>query len=182
MSRRQRAWNALKNITIVVSLFVNLILIIALLIIASQIGNIKAALNGVVGQLDTAFTSLGAAVVQDTIHIEQRVPVRFDLPINELPGTATTTEAVPLSIPATFSLGSFGQIHGTVSLALPANLRLPVRISMTVPVQNEIPVVFDQPVAIPLGQRGLGPVIDQLRGVTQPLLQMIQSLPDSITP
>ncbi|MGH2594239.1 MAG: hypothetical protein ACRDGG_12075, partial [Anaerolineae bacterium] len=66
MSRRQSLWNALKNITIIVSLFVNLILIIALVIIASQIGNIKAALNGVVGQLDTAFTSLGAAVVQDT--------------------------------------------------------------------------------------------------------------------
>ena len=182
MSRSQRAWNALKNVTIVISLFINLVLIVALLIVVSQIGNIKATLNGVVGQLDSAFASLGNAVVQDTIHIDQRVPVRFDLPINELPGTATTMEPVPLVIPATFSLGSFGHINGTVSLALPAELRLPVRISMTVPVQNEIPVVFDQPVAIPLGQRGLGPVIDQLRGVTQPLLQVIQTLPDAILP
>ncbi len=181
MSRRRRVWNAVKNITIIISLVVNLVLIVALLVIASQIGNIKATLNGVVGQLDTAFTSLGAAVVQDTIHIDQRVPVRFDLAVDQL-GTAVVTDPVPLVIPATFSLGAFGQINGTVSLALPRDLRLPVRINMVVPVNNEIPVVFDQPVAIPLGQRGLGPVINQLRGVTQPLLQVIQTLPDSIVP
>ncbi len=180
MSRSRRAWNAIRNITIVISLFVNLILIVVVLVLVSQIGAIKATLNGVLTQLDTAFSSLGAAVIQDNIHIDQRVPVRFDLPINELPGTATTTEPVPLVIPATFSLGGFGQINGTVSLALPAELRLPVRISMIVPVNNEIPVVFDQQVAIPLGQKGLGPVIDQLRGVTVPLLQLVDGIPDAI--
>ena len=182
MSRRQRTWNALKNIVIVMSLFVNLGLIVVLLILASQIGSIKATLNGVLGQLDTAFASLGTSVIKDTIHIEQNVPVRFDLPIADLPGTAVTTAPVPLVIPATFSLGSFGQINGTVSLALPANLSLPMRISMVVPVNNEIRVAFDQAVSIPLGARGLGPVINQLRGVTQPLMQTIQTLPDKIGP
>jgi hypothetical protein len=57
---------------------------------------------------------------------------------------------------------------------------LPVHIQMSVPVGTDIPVIFDQPVAIPLGERGLGPVIGQLRGVTLPLLQTIRSLPDSI--
>jgi len=180
MSIPQRTWNALKNVTIVMSLTVNIVLIAVILILVSQIGAIKSTLNGVLTQLDTAFSSLGAAVIQDTIHIDQRVPVRFDLPVSDLPGTATTTEPVPLVIPASFSLGSFGHINGTVSLALPTNLRLPIRISMVVPVNNEIPVVFDQPVAIPLGQKGLGPVINQLRGVTQPLIQLVHTLPDSI--
>jgi hypothetical protein len=180
VSISQRTWNALKNVTIVMSLAINIVLIVVVLILIGQIGAIKATLNGVLTQLDTAFASLGAAVVQDTIHIDQRVPVRFDLPVSDLPGTATTTEPVPLTIPASFSLGPYGQINGTVSLALPNNLRLPVRISMVVPVSNEIPVVFDQPVAIPLGQRGLGPVIDQLRGVTQPLIQLVDAIPDSI--
>ncbi len=180
MSRRQRAWNALRNLTIVVSLVVNIILISIVLILASQIGAIKATLSGVVGQLDAAFVSLGAATVQDTIHISQQVPVQFDLNIAELPGTAVTTAPVPLNIPASFSLGGFGQINGTVSLSLPAGLVLPMKISMVVPVNSQIPVVFDQPVSIPLGARGLGPVVDQLRGVTQPLMQTIQSLPDSI--
>jgi hypothetical protein len=49
-----------------------------------------------------------------------------------------------------------------------------------VPVNSEIPVIFDQSVVIPLGARGLAPVINQLRGVTQPLMQTIQTLPDSI--
>jgi len=182
MSRWQRVWNAVKNVTIVLSLIVNIVLIVVVLILISQIGNIKVTLNSILSQLDGAFSSLGAAVIEDTIHIDQRVPVRFDLPVNELPGTATTTEAVPLNIPATFSMGSTGQINGSVALALPPNLRLPVRITMVVPVSNEIPVTFDQKVSIPLGQRGLGPVIQQFRGVTQPLLQIVQSLPDGIVP
>ncbi|HLF28269.1 MAG TPA: hypothetical protein VJG32_18210 [Anaerolineae bacterium] len=179
MSRPHRAWNALKNITIILSLIVNIILIVVVLVLISQIGNIKATLNGVLTQLDTAFSSLGAAVIQDNIHIDQRVPVRFDLPVDQNI-VAMTTDAIPLSLPATFSLGSFGQINGTVYLALPPNLALPIHISMLVPVNNEIPVVFDQPVAIPLGERGLGPVIAQLRSVTQPLLQIVRQIPDSI--
>lgn len=172
-------WNALKNVTIVISLVVNIILISVVLILASQIGAIKSTLNGIVGQLDTAFVSLGNAVVKDTIHIEQSVPVQFELPIDQTV-TVMTTGAVPLNIPASFSLGSFGQINGTVSLSLPRDLALPIRIQMLVPVNSQIPVVFDQPVSIPLGARGLSPVINQLRGVTQPLMQTIQALPNSI--
>lgn len=178
MSRRS-VWEAVKNATIVVSLVVNLILIVALVVLAGQIGNIKSTLGSIVGKLDSGFVSLGSAVVQDTIHIDQRVPVRFDLTVDQA-GSAVINEAVPLNIPATFSLGAFGQIYGNVSLALPAGTRLPVQINMTVPVNNEIPVVFDQPVSIPLGQKGLGPVIEEFRSVTRPLMGMIQSLPDSI--
>lgn len=179
MSRSQRVWNALKNITVVISLIVNIILISIVLILASQIGAIKATLGGIVGQLDAAFVGLGSAVIQDTIHIDQRVPVKFDLPVDQNT-VAVTTDSVPLNMPASFSLGSFGQINGTVSLSLPRNLALPIRISMNVPVDSEIPVVFDQSVSIPLGAKGLGPVINQLRGVTQPLMQTIQALPNSI--
>jgi hypothetical protein len=176
MSRRQSVWNAIKNISIMMSLVVNIILIVVVVVLLTQLSNIKSTLQGVLNQLDTAFVSLGAAVIHDNIYIDQRVPVKFDLTVDQL-GTARITQAVPLSIPATFSLGSFGTINGTVSLALPAGTTLPVQINMTVPVDNEIPVTFAQAVAIPLGERGLGPVIGQLRGVTQPLLQLVQSIP-----
>ncbi|HEY4689820.1 MAG TPA: hypothetical protein VIK33_10940 [Anaerolineae bacterium] len=179
MSRRQRIWNAIKNIAIVLSLIINLTLIVVVLVLVSQIGAIKATLNSVLTQLDNAFASLGTAVIQDSIHIDQRVPVHFDLPISQ-DISAVTTAPIPLALPASFSLGAFGQINGTVSLALPPDLVLPIRIGMTVPVNTEIAVIFDQPVVIPLGQRGLGPVIDQLRSVTRPLLQIVRSLPDSI--
>jgi len=176
MSRRQSVWNAIKNMSIIMSLVVNVILIVVVVVLLSQLSNIKATLEGVFNQLDTAFVSLGAAVIHDNIYIDQRVPVQFDLTVDQT-GEALITQSVPLSIPATFSLGSFGTINGIVSLALPQGTTLPVRINLTVPVSSEIPVVFSQPVAIPLGERGLGPVIAQLRGVTQPLLQLIQSIP-----
>lgn len=178
MTRRQAMWNALKNITIVISLVVNTILIIALLVIVTQIGNIKATLYSVFNQLDTAFVSLGTANIQEIIRINQMVPVQFDLPIDQQ-GVAIILRDVPLTIPATFVLGgSGGTINGTVSLALPAGTSLPLRISMTVPVDNEIPVVFDQAISIPLGARGLGPTINELRAVTLPLLELISTLPD----
>lgn len=179
MSRLQRVWNAVRNVTVVISLVVNIVLISLVLILASQIGAIKATLSSVVGQLDAAFVALGDAVVEDNIHIDQRVPVSFALPIDQRI-QVVTTDAVPLSLPASFSLGSFGQINGTVSLALPRDLPLPIHIVMNVPVNSEIPVVFDQQVSIPLGARGLAPVIRQLRSVTQPLMQTIQALPNAI--
>jgi hypothetical protein len=82
------------------------------------------------------------------------VPVQFDLPLSQ--DTVVTTQApVPLNTHATFSLGQFGSINGMVSLQLPAGTRLPVHLDITVPVSNVIPVVFDQPVRIPLAEKGL---------------------------
>jgi len=179
MSISQRTWNALKNVTIVMSLAINIVLVAVVLILVSQIGAIKSTLNAVLLQLDQAFVALGAAEVRDSIHIDQGVPVSFDLPVDQNV-TVVTTAPVPLNIPASFSLGPFGQINGTVSLSLPQGLALPIRIGMVVPVQTEIAVTFDQPVTIPLGQRGLGPVIEQFRSVTQPLIQLVETLPDSI--
>ena len=179
MSRRRRFWEAFKTIAIILSFIVNIVLIIIVVALVSQLGAIKATLNGIVGQLDSGFVSLGSAVVRDTIHIDQQVPVQFDLAVDQS-GTATILQPVPLSMPATFSLGPFGTIYGTVSLSLHPGTMLPVQINMTVPVSNAIPVVFDQPVAIPLGERGLGPVIAEFRGVTVPLLETIQTLPDSV--
>ncbi len=61
----------------------------------------------------------GRSSITDTIKINQQVPVRFDLPLKQ--DTVVTTQSpVPISTQATFSLGQFGSINGTVSLQLPA--------------------------------------------------------------
>jgi hypothetical protein len=90
----------------------------------------------------------------------------------------TTQGPVPITTQATFSLGQFGSINGTVSLQLPPGTQLPVHLDLVVPVSNTIPVVFDQPIDIPLAEKGLGPVVAKLRAALAPLIDLVNRLPD----
>jgi hypothetical protein len=176
-SRPRKFWDAAKTITLIVSMIIDLILIVAVVILANQVGAIKTTLYTVLGQLDSAFADLGQVVITETIKINQQVPVRFDLPLKQ--DTVVTTQSpVPITTQATFSLGQFGSINGTVSLQLPAGTNLPVHLEITVPVSNTIPVVFDQPVRIPLAAKGLGNVVDKLRAALSPIIGVVQQLPD----
>ena len=173
----RRIWRAAVVLTLVTSMVINLILIVVVFVLLNQVGSIKLTLNSVLGQLDAAFEGLGQVVITDTIKISQQVPVQFDLPLNQ--DTVVTTQApVPINTQATFSLGQFGSINGLVSLQLPAGTRLPVHLEMTVPVSNAIPVVFDQPISIPLAEKGLGPVVAKLRAALAPIIDLVRQLPD----
>ena len=173
----RRFWRAAAVLTLITSMIINLILIVVVFVLVNQVGSIKRTLNSVLGQLDSAFEGLGQVVVRDTIKINQQVPVQFDLPLKQ-DTVVTTRSPVPINTQATFSLGQFGSINGVVSLQLPTGTTLPVRLEMTVPVSNSIPVVFDQPVTIPLADKGLGPVVAKLRAAVGPLIDLVQQLPD----
>jgi len=173
----RKIWRAAMGLTLLTSMVINLILIVVVVILVNQVGAIKMTLASVLGQLDSAFEGLGAASIHDTIKINQQVPVRFDLPLNQNT-TVTTQAAVPINTQATFSLGQFGSINGVVSLQLPAGTQLPVHLELMVPVSNTIPVVFDQPINIPLAERGLGPVVAKLRSALGPLIKLVGQLPE----
>lgn len=176
-SHKQKFWDAAKTLTLIVSMVINLILIVAVVILANQVGAIKMTLNSVLGQLDSAFEGLGAASIRDTIAISEQVPVRFDLLLSQ--DTLVVTQGpVPINTQATFSLGQFGSINGTVSLQLPTGTQLPVHLELTVPVSTSIPVVFDQPIDIPLAEKGLGPVVAKLRAALAPIIDLVDQLPD----
>jgi hypothetical protein len=173
----RKVWRAAVSFSLLVSMVINLILIVVVFVLVNQVGAIKMTLASVLGQLDSAFEGLGAASIQDTIKINQQVPVRFDLPLKQ-DTVVTTQAAVPINTQATFSLGQFGSINGVVSLQLPAGTQLPVHLELTVPVSNSIPVVFDQPINIPLAEKGLGPVVAKLRSALGPIIELVGDLPD----
>ena len=110
---------------------------------------------------------------------------------------------VPLNLPAQFNLPSGGGlINGYVSLSLPQGLQLPIHLSMVVPVSQTIPVnmlvpveetipvrmmvpvdetipiQMTVPVHLKLGESGLDPAVEDLRGVFRPLKEMVDDLPD----
>ena len=63
-------------------------------------------------------------------------------------------------------------------MTVPVSTTIPVR--MDVPVDETIPIQMQIPVHIELGQAGLDPAVQDLRGVFQPVSELVQSLPDGI--
>jgi hypothetical protein len=202
-------WRAFKNVAIVFSFAVNLVLLIVLLALWAPAARTLLVLrNGLleplVTDLDEAFVGLGQATIDTTVQIEESIPIDFILPLRqsllidfELPieedTTVYLTEDVPLNVPATFTLpDGGGVIRGQVSLSLPRGQPLPVHLSMKVPVYEQIPVNLDVPVShqqsiklgvpvtITLGESGLDTVVGDLRQSLVPAQRVVDTLPRKV--
>ncbi len=173
-------WNAFKNFAIVFSFIINFVLVLVLLLLIAPLFQLKTGtVEPLLDNLDNAFAGLGQTVIETTVHIDDRLPVIFDLPL-EQETQVVLTEEVPLQAYTNFSLGPFGSINGVVSLNLPKGMVLPVRLEMMVPVSTTVPVVMQVPVEIKLDEAGMGPAIENLRDVFRPLNKFVKSLPNSL--
>jgi len=178
-----RLWNAFKNIAILFSFLVNIVLVIVvaiLLLQADSIFSIKTEVaEPLLLDLDQAFAALAESTIQSTIYITDTIPVVFDIPL-EQNTDVILTQPVPLNMPAQFMIsGGGGTINGTVTMSLPQGQALPVVLRINVPVSTTVPVIVDAPVTIDVAEAGMGPAIEQLRAVFRPMTSFVQSLPDS---
>jgi hypothetical protein len=173
-------WAAFKNIAVVFSFFVNVVLLIALLIFAGWLMfPLKTdVVEPKLDQLQSAVDALESATIQRTIQIDQQVPVSFTLPLNQST-TVILSQDVELVRPATFLLpGGGGSINGTVILSLPTGTELPIVLDMAVPVNNSIAVQFPVDVSIPLKETELNRVVTKLNEVIIPIRNLVEDLPD----
>jgi hypothetical protein len=177
--KKRHFGEALKNFAIIFSFIVNVILVLVLLISPfPTLVIVNGFVEPLLGDLDNAFAALGDTKIETNVDLQQPLDIQFDLPL-EQDTNVVLTEPVPLQANATFFLpGGGGSINGTVSLSLPEGMQLPVSLSLMVPVETTIPVEMDVPVEIQLDEAGMGPAIEQLRGVFEPLNQMLDQLPD----
>ncbi len=173
-------WNAFKDIAIIFSFIVNIILVLVLLLSPKPIFMAKSQVaEPLLTDLDSAFAALGETVIKSQVYITDTMAVVFDLPLSQNTNVVLV-EPVPIQAPATFIFPSGGgAIHGIVQLVLPEGLSLPVALNLMVPVNTTVPVVMRVPVEIPLADAGMGPAIEQLRAVFKPLTGALQSLPNS---
>jgi hypothetical protein len=173
-----KPWQAFKTFAIIFSFVMNLVLLLVLLIAAPLILPIvSSVVDPLVGGLTTSFVDMSTATISQTIRLDTTMPISFTLPLQE-ETRVVLVEAVPLTIPAQFTLpGGGGQINGNVSLELPARLELPVALDLAVDVDQTIPVVMDVPVQIPLQETDLGGPFNTLRGLFEPLDKLIKGLP-----
>ncbi|MBK7894952.1 MAG: hypothetical protein WAS33_06035 [Candidatus Promineifilaceae bacterium] len=175
-----KPWQAFKTFAIIFSFVMNFVLLVVLLIAAPLILPIVDSIaEPLVGGLSDSFVDMSNATISQTIRLDTTMPISFTLPLQE-ETNVVLTEGVPLTIPAQFTLpGGGGQINGNVILELPAGLELPVALDLEVAVDQTIPVVMDVPVQIPLQDTDLGGPFNTLRGLFEPLDQLIKGLPSS---
>ncbi len=175
-----KPWQAFKTFAIIFSFVMNLVLLLVLLIAAPLILPIvNTVVDPLVGGLTDSFVDMSDATISRTIVVQDTIPINFVLPLDAQTDVVVVS-SVPLNIPATFSLpGGGGEINGNVTLALPEGLTLPVQLSLEVPVDQEIDVSLAVDVQIPLQETELGGPFNTLRGLFEPLDQLIKGLPAS---
>ncbi len=180
MQRVKFLWNAFKNVALLFSFIVNLVLVITLIIVVSLIFQIK---NGIaeplIDGLHGSFVGLDHATIDRIIPVRDRIPVQFTLPLEQAT-TVVLTSPVPLQANAQFVLpGGGGAINGTVNLQLPVGMELPVRLDMDVPVDTTIPVSLNVRAVIPIEETQLHDPIDNLRALLEPFVRALDNLPDN---
>jgi hypothetical protein len=178
MQRFRVWWNSFKTVAILFSFVLNFVFLIVLLILLMQIFKIKnGILEPLVDGLHRNFVGLDEAVIERTIAVDDEIPVVFDLPLNQQTNVVLIQD-VPLMASATFTLpGGGGVINGRVDIVLPKDLVLPVQLNMIVPVDTNIPVNLLVDVNIPLKETQLHYPFDNMRGLLEPYVRVMDHLP-----
>jgi hypothetical protein len=171
-------WNSFKTVALLISFITNFILIIVLLVVLMQLFSIKnGILEPLIDGLHTNFVGMDEATIYRTIQVEDEIPVVFDLPLNQSTNVVLTQD-VPIAASATFTLpGGGGVINGRVDIVLPRGLVLPVELNMIVPVNTTIPINLPVDVAIPLKETELHTPFQNLRGLLEPYVRLLDNLP-----
>lgn len=177
MKRWEVLWLAFEKFAIFFSFIVTFILVMVLLVAGyvmwQQLSTLVAIKDGLVCDTVTGLNSLlddfEDAVITRTIDINETIPIKFDLPLDQNI-VVQLTDNIQLNRPATFVLpAGGGQINGTVYMELPQGTNLPIHLSTMVPVSETVPVEMAVEVSIPLRETDLGGVIAQLRELLAPM-------------
>ena len=170
-----------------ISLTVNLILIASLIILGRELFAIKGLVGGqLINGLYKNFVRMDEAhivttiQVQDTILVQDEMPVVFDLPLRQ-DTQVLLTQNTPVKNATIYLNGSAVPLDLVLKEGTELNIRLDMTIpvSQTIPVELSVPVNLTVPVDIPLNQTELHEPFLGLRNVVAPYNELLTPLPDS---
>ena len=175
------------TIASVISLAINIILFVVVIILGTQLFNIKKIVEEqVIGGLYDAFVQMDEAnivttiTVSDTIHVNDSLPVVFTLPLKQETEVVLTRDA-PIK-KATVFLNGVGVPTDIIlkkGTRLNVYLEMAVAVDQVVPVELEVPVNLTVPVDIPLDQTELHQPFVGLQEVVLPYKELLEWLPNS---
>ena len=171
----------------IISLTVNIILFVALIILGTQIFNLKAVVEDqLIGGLYDSFVQMDEAsikttiYVSDTIKVKDNLPVVFTLPLQQETEVVLTRDA-PIRRATVYLNGA----PVPTDIILKRGTRLSIYLDMDVPVDQVVPVELNVPihlavpVDIPLDQTELHQPFVGLQEVVLPYKTLLEQLPDS---
>lgn len=168
----------------VISLTVNVILIIILLALLTNISRLQLDVNklmsvgqdlmGLPGGLYENFEKMDRASIQTNVKVETSIPVKFDLALNQATNVVLSQDVTITNALVTVNTGGLNISRANTTIVLPAGTTLPVLLNLTVPVDTQVPVVLDVPVNIPLSETELNEPFVGLQEVIKPLYCFLQ--------
>jgi hypothetical protein len=179
--RKEKVGPAFWTIASLFSMIVNVILIIVLISLGTQLFTLKSLVQDqLLGGLYTNFQLMDQAHIRTTIPVNAEVPAKFDLPLS-------TNTIVTLTADTTIAGATIYELEAwplyiskaKTNIILPAGTELPVALNLVVPVDQTIPVNLVVNVDIPLEQTELHPPFVGLQEVVKPYYTLLEDLPDS---
>jgi hypothetical protein len=170
------------TIASVISLTVNIILIVVLVYLGSQLSNIKKMVrDDVLAGLYTNFALMDQASIKTTIPIHTEVPAKFDLPLDTDTVVVLSKDTRIAGARVTLNTGGLTIVNAPTDITLPAGTRLPIHLTLVVPVDQKIPVDLSVAVNIPLNKTDLHQPFVGLQNLVAPYYVMVNGLPDSLS-
>jgi hypothetical protein len=175
------------TIASLLSILVNIILIVLVFILASELFNIKRLVQvQLIDGLYNNFAKMDEARISTTIHVkdiikvQDTIPVIFDLPLKQ--GTEITlTRDTPIRKAIVYLNGQPVPTDITLRQGTRMSIALDmiVPVSQTIPIELDVPVDMQVPVDIPLYATELHEPFAGLMEVVAPYKKALDNLPDS---
>lgn len=165
--------------TAIFSLAVNLLLVIVVIVLLTQVFAIKSAIQkGLIDPLYDNFVRMDEARIQTTVTVETTVPAKFDLPLSTDTTVTLSQDTAISNANVDINTGSL-TLNAPADIILPAGTNLPIHLTLSVPVDQQIPVSLTVPVDIPLNQTELHTPFVGLRDTVAPYRDLLNQIPSS---
>lgn len=165
------------NVTGVLSLVVNGILIAILLILFRYLGFLHFTSNdigtGLVGGLFTNFEKMDAATIRTNIPVDAQIPLDIVVPVQTTTQITLAQQVVIPNAHVRITTPNVN-INSDAEVTLPAGTPLNVNLNFSLPVKTTIPVHLDVPVNIPLNATELHEPFVGLQEVIRPLYCILE--------
>jgi len=148
---KYRMRTAMWDLSSVISLVVNAVLLAIVLLLAFRIHTLENTINGLLGGLYDNFVRMDNSYITTTIQVQDMpIPLDFTLPVVQEQTNVTLTQDVTIRNAYVVIDTGMLDINAPATVTLPAGTILPVALRMDIPVQTTVLVDLQVPVNIEL--------------------------------
>jgi|HigsolmetaAR202D_1030399.scaffolds.fasta_scaffold00031_33 hypothetical protein len=154
--RQERRWLILQ-VALVVSLLLHMVTI-------GWLVGVRSALRAELDTLATAVVSAKQEKLRYDFRIDQTLPIRLDVPVDQSIEVPIQTEVrikQQVDLPISTSLGTFN-IPIPLDVTVPVSTTVPIEFHRTIPISTSVPIKFDVPIELDLGSPEFASYLDRL--------------------